>query len=744
MHQTRYTRKPWWQKAAALAVGFTFGVPALAQQPTADTAAYSPKGNVLIGRAVLPAATFAPGPTSGQYLGAGPINKQAVPFVNKQPVQGFSSVLDNQDGTFLALTDNGFGSIENSADYHLRVYTIRPRFERKNGGKGDVRVRDFIELHDPDQKIPFAIVNHFTTQRILTGADFDVESFQRADDGTLWFGDEFGPFLLHTDAFGKVLEAPIPLPDFDVPWMGMGMTAIRGRFFPFLMMTTLNQYYLWPDYQIFLVTYEIQPQPSMKRKQLISAPNRLSWRRPLPGHYRLALLLAMPLLLAVTAPAGLAQTKGALIYQTYSLESPEAYPQTSYILETEARGFGPTGGASPSDSYNFLFGKAEPGVENYYRVTYFDWDWIGPSDSARLVLYKVFREDGGGTGSVVLDSRQVPRFNRDLFYTFRVEREGKSGSIKVFLNDAPMLAGTDATYQALGTVSWRIETQAPSGYFPMEHAGYEYLPAGAGPVFAEAEDLTVLARSGDVYRTFADPGCSGDTCAILDANAAGDFFTYRVEVPEARRYAVKVRVKKYHTRGTFQLAIAGKPAGSYPGGFVNHGPRQDLYAASPEYLERTVAYVHFASAGTKQFRFTVTGRNRASHGYTVGIDAITLVPDDAGSSASDRPGEPVAADDAGTTPPFAGSLTPDADQPSAFPNPFQARTTIAYQLRETTRVRLVVHDKTGNPVQVLVDELQAAGRYRVPFEAGNLPKGLYEYRLQAGSAVKTRKVLLVK
>ncbi len=212
-----YAPQPWWRKAATLALGLTLGTGAFAQTPPADTTGYSPRGNVLIGRAVLPAATFAPGPTSGQYVGADPINKQAVPFVNKQPVQGFSSVLDNRDGTFLALTDNGFGSIENSADYHLRVYTIRPRFEQKNGGRGDVRVRNFIELHDPDRKIPFAIVNHFTTQRVLTGADFDVESFQRTDDGTFWFGDEFGPFLLHTDAYGKVLEAPIPLPDFDNP-----------------------------------------------------------------------------------------------------------------------------------------------------------------------------------------------------------------------------------------------------------------------------------------------------------------------------------------------------------------------------------------------------------------------------------------------------------------------------------------------------------------------------------------------
>jgi hypothetical protein len=35
---------------------------------------------------------------------------------------------------------------------------------------------------------------------------------QLAPDGTFWFGDEFGPFLLHTDADGRLLSAPVPTP----------------------------------------------------------------------------------------------------------------------------------------------------------------------------------------------------------------------------------------------------------------------------------------------------------------------------------------------------------------------------------------------------------------------------------------------------------------------------------------------------------------------------------------------------
>jgi len=173
--------------------------------------------DILVGRAVLPATTFAPGPTSGQQLGSAPINGQTVPFVDKQPVQGFSAVADNGDGSFMVMADNGYGAMENSSDFNLRVYRIRPDFKTAQGGSGTIQVETSIELRDPDKKIPFTIANHFSAERVLTGADFDIESLQVAPDGTLWFGDEFGPYLLHTDAIGKVLEAPIPLPDFDNP-----------------------------------------------------------------------------------------------------------------------------------------------------------------------------------------------------------------------------------------------------------------------------------------------------------------------------------------------------------------------------------------------------------------------------------------------------------------------------------------------------------------------------------------------
>ncbi|MBW6398607.1 esterase-like activity of phytase family protein [Roseomonas sp. HJA6] len=184
----------------------------------------------LAGHAILPAATFATPPqdappglaVSGRFTGPGNVRNDQVgsvpgnvgpaygnrttglslPF-NGQPVQGFSGIkpVTGEPGAYWVLTDNGFGNRRNSADAMLMFHKVRPDFRT-----GQVAVERTIFLSDPNRVIPFVITTDATASRYLTGADFDPESIQPMPDGTFWIGEEFGPYLIHVDAEGRVLR----------------------------------------------------------------------------------------------------------------------------------------------------------------------------------------------------------------------------------------------------------------------------------------------------------------------------------------------------------------------------------------------------------------------------------------------------------------------------------------------------------------------------------------------------------
>ncbi len=79
-----------------------------------------------------------------------------------------------------------------------------------------------------------------------------------------------------------------------------------------------------------------------------------------------------------------------------------------------------------------------------------------------------------------------------------------------------------------------------------------------------------------------------------------------------------------------------------------------------------------------------------------------------------------------------------------YPNPFNPTTTIRYQLPVASNVKLEVFDVLGKKVATLVDARQEAGIYNYALNASNLSSGMYFYRLQAGSFVQTKKMMLVK
>jgi photosystem II stability/assembly factor-like uncharacterized protein len=79
-----------------------------------------------------------------------------------------------------------------------------------------------------------------------------------------------------------------------------------------------------------------------------------------------------------------------------------------------------------------------------------------------------------------------------------------------------------------------------------------------------------------------------------------------------------------------------------------------------------------------------------------------------------------------------------------YPNPFNPSTTIKYELPKASQVTLTLYDVLGRQVSVLVNERREAGYHEVKFDGSGLSSGVYFYRIEAGSFVETRKLILLR
>ncbi len=78
------------------------------------------------------------------------------------------------------------------------------------------------------------------------------------------------------------------------------------------------------------------------------------------------------------------------------------------------------------------------------------------------------------------------------------------------------------------------------------------------------------------------------------------------------------------------------------------------------------------------------------------------------------------------------------------PNPFNPSTTISFAIEATGPVRLRLFDLRGQTVATLIDGELPAGAHSLVFSPTTLASGVYFYRLETGTFVETRRLLLLK
>lgn len=79
-----------------------------------------------------------------------------------------------------------------------------------------------------------------------------------------------------------------------------------------------------------------------------------------------------------------------------------------------------------------------------------------------------------------------------------------------------------------------------------------------------------------------------------------------------------------------------------------------------------------------------------------------------------------------------------------YPNPFNSMTKIRFNVACYKFVKLNVYDIAGKKVKTLVNDYLKYGEYEYMFDAGNLPSGIYFFRLQAGEFSETRSMIVIK
>ena len=92
-----------------------------------------------------------------------------------------------------------------------------------------------------------------------------------------------------------------------------------------------------------------------------------------------------------------------------------------------------------------------------------------------------------------------------------------------------------------------------------------------------------------------------------------------------------------------------------------------------------------------------------------------------------------------------GNSTPSSyELDQNFPNPFNPSTTIRFSVPSSEFVSLIIYNSIGEKVAELVNQVLPAGIYNVNWNAENVSSGVYFYKIEAGSFINTKKMILLR
>jgi photosystem II stability/assembly factor-like uncharacterized protein len=79
-----------------------------------------------------------------------------------------------------------------------------------------------------------------------------------------------------------------------------------------------------------------------------------------------------------------------------------------------------------------------------------------------------------------------------------------------------------------------------------------------------------------------------------------------------------------------------------------------------------------------------------------------------------------------------------------FPNPFNASTTIEYNISKKSNVKIKLYNIEGKEIKLLFNNIQNPGIHKIKFSAENIPTGIYIYVIEANNDMQAKKMIILK
>ena len=97
-----------------------------------------------------------------------------------------------------------------------------------------------------------------------------------------------------------------------------------------------------------------------------------------------------------------------------------------------------------------------------------------------------------------------------------------------------------------------------------------------------------------------------------------------------------------------------------------------------------------------------------------------------------------------TIPPSQETIPTEFEVFPIYPNPFNPKTSIQFQVPVQDLIEIAIYNLTGEKIETIFRKTVSPGEYLVSWDATNLPSGIYFILVKSGNTINTQKAILLK